>query len=248
MAKLCFKLDGKSLGEFELDKERVTIGRRPSNDIHIDNLAVSGEHAMILTLGSDSFLEDLNSTNGTMVNKKVVKKHVLQHKDIIEFGKYQLQYMVDNQPKKTNNDESDQLRQTKRSAPDNSIVISRSMPQIGLNSKVVSQVAQETNKFFKTSEVGSQPIRSDSGRAHLLILNGTREGQHLSLNRAMLKLGEPGGSLALITKRSEGHFLTHVEGEVRASVNDKPTGALALKLNNHDVIELSGIKMEVILA
>jgi len=245
MAKLCFSLDGKSLGEFAIDKERITIGRRPTNDIHIDNLAVSGEHAMILTLGSDSFLEDLNSTNGTMVNKKVVKKHVLQHKDIIEFGKYQLQYMVDYQTKKTNIAESDQLVQTKGSEPDNSIVISRSLPQIGVNSKVVSQAVEASNKSF---EVGSQMIKTDSDRAHLQILSGSSLGQHLSLNRAILKLGELGSSLALITKRPEGYFLTHVEGEVRASVNDKPIGALALKLNNHDVIELSGVKMEVILA
>jgi pSer/pThr/pTyr-binding forkhead associated (FHA) protein len=248
MAKLCFSLDGKSLGEFALDKERMTIGRRPTNDIHIDNLAVSGEHAMILTLGADSFLEDLNSTNGTMVNKKVVKKHVLQHKDIIEFGKYQLQYMVNIQTKKTSNVESYPLAKTKESESDNSIVISRSLPQTGLYSKVSSQALQETNTSFNTRVVESQIIRPDSSRAHLQILNGSSEGQELSLNRAMLKLGEPGGPLALITKRPEGYFLTHIEGEVRASVNDKPIGALAFKLSNHDVIELSGIKMEFILA
>ena len=73
MAKLHFLLDGNPMGEFELDKERITIGRRPSNQIHIDNLAVSGEHAVIVTIGNDSFLEDLNSTNGTMVNGKAIK-------------------------------------------------------------------------------------------------------------------------------------------------------------------------------
>ena len=93
MAKIQFSLDGNSLGEFELKKERMMIGRRPVNDIHIDNLAVSGEHAAITTIGNDSFLEDLNSTNGTLVNNKPVKKHVLQHNDVIEFGKYQLLYI-----------------------------------------------------------------------------------------------------------------------------------------------------------
>ena len=93
MAKLQFTLDGNALGEFELNKERMTIGRRPANDIHIDNLAVSGEHAVITTIGNDSFLEDMNSTNGTLVNNKAVKKYVLLHNDIIEFGKYQLLYI-----------------------------------------------------------------------------------------------------------------------------------------------------------
>ena len=93
MAKLQFSLDGNALGEYELNKERTTIGRRPVNDIHIDNLAVSGEHATITTIGDDSFLEDLNSTNGTLVNNKLIKKHVLHHNDVIEFGKYQLLYV-----------------------------------------------------------------------------------------------------------------------------------------------------------
>ena len=93
MAKIQFSLEGNALGEFELKKERMMIGRRPANDIHIDNLAVSGEHAAITTIGNDSFLEDLNSTNGTLVNNKSVKKHVLQHNDVIEFGKYQLLYI-----------------------------------------------------------------------------------------------------------------------------------------------------------
>ena len=92
MAKLYFSLDGNALGEFALNKERITIGRRPTNNIHIDNLAVSGEHAVITTIAGDSFLEDLNSTNGTIVNQKPVKKHVLNHADVIEFGKYQLRF------------------------------------------------------------------------------------------------------------------------------------------------------------
>jgi len=75
MAKLIFSLDGAFLGDILLDKERMTIGRRPTNDIHIDNLAVSGEHAAISTIGNDSFLEDLGSTNGTLINGKTVTKH-----------------------------------------------------------------------------------------------------------------------------------------------------------------------------
>ena len=68
MAKLILSLDGQVLREVPLDKERVTIGRKPHNDIPIENLAVSGEHACIVTILNDSFLEDLGSTNGTLVN------------------------------------------------------------------------------------------------------------------------------------------------------------------------------------
>ena len=95
MAKLIYSMEGTFIDEFPLDKNRLTIGRRPNNDIHIDNLAVSGEHAVIITIGNDSFLEDIGSTNGTLVNGKIIKKHVLQHHDVVEFGKFQLKYVND---------------------------------------------------------------------------------------------------------------------------------------------------------
>ena len=92
MAKLIITLGGQLLSEFELDKERVTIGRKPHNDIPIDNLAISGEHAAITTFNGDAFIEDLGSTNGTLVNKQPIAKHALHHGDEIEIGKYRLKY------------------------------------------------------------------------------------------------------------------------------------------------------------
>src|SRR3954469_10052205 len=93
MAKLILSMDGLVLKEFTLTKERTTIGRKPHNDIQIDNLAVSGEHAVIVTILTDSFLEDLGSTNGTLVNGQSVKKHFLQNNDVVELGKYKLKYV-----------------------------------------------------------------------------------------------------------------------------------------------------------
>ena len=95
MAKLILSLDGTVLKEVPLDKERLTIGRRPSNDLQIENLAVSGEHALIVTILNDSFLEDLGSTNGTLVNGVPIKKHILQHNDVVEIGKYKLKYLAE---------------------------------------------------------------------------------------------------------------------------------------------------------
>src|SRR5881628_2796735 len=93
MAKLILSMDGLVLKEIPLAKERTTIGRKPHNDIQIDNLAVSGEHAVIVTILNDSFLEDLGSTNGTLVNGQQVKKHFLQSNDVVELGKYKLKYI-----------------------------------------------------------------------------------------------------------------------------------------------------------
>ena len=95
MAKLILSMDGLVLKEIALNKERMSIGRRASNDIQIDNLAISGEHAVVVTLLDDSFLEDLNSTNGTLVNGQPARKHRLANGDVIELGKYKLKYVVE---------------------------------------------------------------------------------------------------------------------------------------------------------
>jgi len=95
MAKLILSMDGLVLKEIALTKERMSIGRRPSNDIQIDNLAISGEHAAVVTILNDSFLEDLNSTNGTLVNGQPVNKHFLKNGDVIELGKYKLKYVIE---------------------------------------------------------------------------------------------------------------------------------------------------------
>ena len=92
MPKMIISLDGKVLKEVPLTKDRTSLGRRPYNDIVIDHMAVSGEHAVVLMLGTEGYIEDLNSTNGTYLNGKTIKKQQLHHDDIIEIGKYKIQY------------------------------------------------------------------------------------------------------------------------------------------------------------
>ena len=87
-----------------MSKERYTIGRLPDNDVRIDNPAVSGHHSLIINILNDSFLEDLNSTNGTYVNGKLIKKHALQHGDVITVGHHQLCFS-DEQSSQTDQDE-----------------------------------------------------------------------------------------------------------------------------------------------
>ena len=95
MGKLVVSLDGVVIKEVQITKDKTTLGRRPYNDIVIDNLAVSGEHAVLQMVGNDVFIEDLNSTNGTYINGKAVKKQLLAHNDTVEIGKYKIKYLAD---------------------------------------------------------------------------------------------------------------------------------------------------------
>jgi len=104
MARLILSLDSQDMAEYNMSKERYTIGRLPDNDVRIDNPAVSGHHSLIINILNDSFLEDLNSTNGTYVNGKLIKKHALQHGDVITIGHHQLRF-ADQQTSDTEQDE-----------------------------------------------------------------------------------------------------------------------------------------------
>lgn len=93
MPKLIVSIDGVVIKEVQLSKDRTTLGRRPYNDIVIDNLAVSGEHAVLQMTGADVHVEDLNSTNGTYINGKAIKKHLLKHNDTLEIGKHKIKFL-----------------------------------------------------------------------------------------------------------------------------------------------------------
>ncbi len=250
MAKLQFSLDGNSLGEFELNKERITIGRRPANDIHIDNLAVSGEHAVITTIGNDSFLEDMNSTNGTLVNNKPIKKHVLHHNDIIEFGKYQLLYVNQAQasmpPNQGGFENTVVLRPTKLTVaePETAKIADEEPAETTpVDEKAVESVAEPA-----PPEAVKSPIENAPKMGRLKMLNGTNVGREMGLNKALTTLGKPGAQVAVITKRPHGYFITHVEGDNLPAINGQKIGPQAYALSDHDTIDIAGLKMEFFLA
>ena len=108
MARLILSLDNQVLAEYNMSKERYTIGRLPDNDVRIDNPAVSGHHSLIINILNDSFLEDLNSTNGTYVNGKLIKKHALQNGDVITIGHHQMRFS----DQEANQPEQDEFEKT----------------------------------------------------------------------------------------------------------------------------------------
>ena len=265
MAKLHFSLDGNSLGEFTLDKERTTIGRRTANDIHIDNLAVSGEHAVITTIGNDSFLEDMNSTNGTLVNSKAIKKHVLQHNDVVEFGKYQLLYINEAQAKAPVNTSGFEntvvmrpaklavaLPEVNEAATEPVLVAADiavnedNQEKVEIQNVAPQNVSLQNVSLQNTASASSQENAPKVGR--LQMLNGANAGRELVLNKALTTLGKPGVQVAVITKRPHGYYITHVEGENVPFINGQKIGLQAHALNDHDVIDMAGLKMEFFLS
>jgi len=287
MAKLILSMDGLVLKEIPLSKERTTIGRKPSNDIQIDNLAVSGEHAVIVTIMSDSFLEDLGSTNGTIVNGNPVKKHFLQNNDVIELGKYKLKFLAEQgvQPAASAADfektmvlrpsamkaATEQARaavpgrgqqvaeQARAAAVQQAAKSAASAGTAAKDSKVPAPVTspalapapapapapaanapapQAAPQAAAPAPKPAQPLGA------IQILSGSNAGKALELVKPLTTLGKPGVQVAVLTRRPQGYFITHVEGAKQPSVNGQSIGAAPHALKDHDVIELAGVKME----
>lgn len=333
MAKLVLSMDGLVLKEIGLMKERTTIGRKPHNDVQIDNLAVSGEHAVIVTILNDSFLEDLGSTNGTLVNGQPIKKHFLQSNDVIELGKYKLKYVIESasghrsqefektmvlkpMPAKleagaqTPDLHSSQMLSTSQPlrtlapgkslaaasagaaekrpleiegapAGDPSVTAPIGLAGLALEPKSARELGLVATELQPSSTLPplpgqslagagssdapgstasmltrSNPVVTDasSGRletapqpaqiATIQILTGSNAGRELEIVKTLTTLGKPRVQIAVITKRPQGYYITHVEGTQHPIVNGKTTDAHPHPLQDHDVIEIAGVKME----
>ncbi len=253
-AKIILSMDGVVLQEYALSKERMTVGRKPHNDIVIDNLAVSGDHAAIVTIQNDSFLEDLDSTNGVMVNGATIKKHFLQTNDVIEIGKYKIKYLNDHQSQTT---AADFERTMVLRAP---VKLAAAQPN---SATTHADALDATGKFNATAPLSGSLVKaavqsslgtggmaaaestpSAQAIAVIQILNGPNAGKELELVKNLTTLGKPGVQVAVLTRRPHGYFLTHVEGEIFPVVNGESLGEHLRQLNDHDIIELAGVKME----
>ncbi|TVQ49689.1 MAG: FHA domain-containing protein [Gammaproteobacteria bacterium] len=230
MARLILSLEGQVLAEYNMNKERYTVGRLPDNDIRIDNPAVSGHHSLIINILNDSFLEDLNSTNGTYVNGKLIKKHALQHGDVITVGHHQLRF-VDQRSEELDQDEFERT-----------MVIPPSAAQVvSARNRAVASGAASADAMA-TGQHDAPVLK----KAKLQVLNGTFAGRELELSKALTTLGRPGVQVAAVTRRSDGFYLVHVESGRTGDyplVNGEPIGQQAQRLNDNDVIQLAGVKM-----
>lgn len=224
MAKLILSMDGLVLKEIQLRKERMSIGRKAHNDIQIDNMAISGEHAAVVTILNDSFLEDLNSTNGTLVNGQSVRKHFLKDGDVIELGKYKMKYLAE------------------PVSPAEEAEAERSAP---FRFESISAVASGGAATPVTaSQTGAETVNLPA--AAIRLLTGSNAGHQLPLTKTLTSLGRQ-GQVAVIARRPQGYFLSHAGGTVSPLLNGQPIDTPGRRLENHDLIEIAGVKMEFVL-
>lgn len=267
MSRLILSIDHQVLAEYNMSKERYTIGRLPDNDVRIDNPSVSGHHSVIINILNDSFLEDLNSTNGTYVNGQPIKKHALQHGDVITIGQHQLRF-VDEQVAESSQDEFEKtmvinpqaqdraaqaaMAEAQRAAaavpsapgaaaasPAPAAPISRPAAAVGGGSAAMAPAAAA---IINAGVAGRSVIRA----AKLQVLTGKFAGRELELIKALTTLGQAGGQVAAITRRADGYYIVRVSGrrgEDSPVVNGERIGSQARRLEDSDVIELAGIKM-----
>jgi pSer/pThr/pTyr-binding forkhead associated (FHA) protein len=269
-------MDGLVLKEIPLSKERTTIGRKAHNDIQIDNLAVSGEHAVIVTILNDSFMEDLGSTNGTLVNGNPVKKHFLQNNDVIELGKYKLKFIQEAgaQPAAAAAD----FEKTMVLRPSAMKAAAEQAKAAGMGGAQAAQAArqaaiQATGQAAQSAGIAEKPAAPSVAPASpapvapaapaaapaatpaaaprpaqplgaIQLLSGGNAGKELELAKPLTTLGKPGVQVAVLTRRPQGYFITHVEGAQRPTVNGQPIGTAPHALKDHDLVEIAGIKME----
>ncbi len=226
MAKLILTFHGNPVGETELEKEFTTIGRKPDNDVQIDNLAVSGHHARVIRILNDYFLEDLDSTNGTSVNGTPISKHALNDGDRIDIGKHQLQFVNEDQ-----GETADDLEKT----------VVMNFAAMG---NLINKPAAEPAPAAAPPPPPPAAVREE---ARLQILNGPNSGRELKLVKEVTTLGKKGVQVVAITRRHHGYFMVQIDGgpnnDRKLIVNGAQVGPQAYHLQDQDVVEMAGIKM-----
>lgn len=219
MPKMIVSIDGVVIKEVQLTKDRTSLGRRPYNDIVIDNLAVSGEHAVLQMSGPEVHVEDLNSTNGTYVNGKAVKKQLLQNSDMVEIGKYKIKYV----------DEAVEAGFEKTM-----------MMKAGSAGLVAPAVAASIAAPAAVPASGAVPS------AAIRVMSGAAAGREVPLVKVVTTIGKPGVAVAAITRRPHGFVIAHVEGVNMPSLNGSTIGVEPVALKNGDVLELAGTQMQFV--
>jgi hypothetical protein len=232
MARIILSLGGQVMAEYNMTKERYTIGRLPDNDVRIDNPALSGHHSLIINILNDSFLEDLDSTNGTYVNGKLVKKHALQNDDVITMGHHQLKFIASSAE-----EDYDEFART--------IVIENPpevLPEAPAKTSQPNRAVHQANDARRPTAASGTVFTN----AKIQVLSGSMAGRDLAINKTLTTLGRPGEQVIAITKRGGAHYIVQVDckpGGPSAKINGEQLTGPARQLTDNDIIELMDVKI-----
>jgi pSer/pThr/pTyr-binding forkhead associated (FHA) protein len=226
---IVFDNDGTRLFERPLDQERITIGRNDASLIRLDNPTVSAEHALIITIRNDSFLEDLDSTNGTRVNGKLIKKCLLHDGDEIRVARYVIKYV---------------FAPTQETPKDIEDTVPALSPPLAEPTLLEIDVPASLERRSQAASSTSSTLHDESSLGGIRILTGPGMGKEVDLSKKLTTLGKPGLQVGVITRRAQGYFLTHIEGNEFPLVNGNIVGLHPHPLQDHDIIELAGTKLE----
>jgi pSer/pThr/pTyr-binding forkhead associated (FHA) protein len=268
VSKLVLHVPGGGTRDIRLDRDRITIGRRPDNDVHLPYPAVSADHAAVITVREDSFLEDLQSTNGTLVNGKRITKHFLRDHDVIDVGRVQFVYLL-------NDDELVEATQCgvdARQVPmDSGWAAASSAEQSGdeENARIrkssvkgydVEQVEELLAHLMDSSSdtavavdippsVSSVTARTGSraepvAGVYLEVVNGPNAGQIAAMNKREFVLGQRGATKAVIRHDEGGFYLLPNDQKAVTSVNGSRVPAHGVRLAFGDTINVSGVVLK----
>jgi hypothetical protein len=248
MSKLVlYDQNGNEISERQIDRERIKIGRRSDCDIQLDHISVSGEHALISTIRNDSFLQDLGSTNGVRVNGKLIKNHHLQDGDQINIATFHLKFQFEPWVMPDSSWAPTVTRTIKQTVMSGSGRNDETLLEIGLNDSAGLSRNNTSNRMFDTFVVKQDALNnpgSENRTGMLRLMGGAGTGKQVELDKPVLTLGKPGIQTAVIGKKSAGYFLTYVEGANYPLVNGAEVGATPYHLQDHDILELAGTRLE----
>lgn len=219
MAKLVIKFNNDVVDHVELNQGDMKIGRKPECNILIDNLAVSGEHANIFTVGDDSFIQDLGSTNGTFVNNKKITKHHLRDGDVVMIGKHSLVYLTEGTTEET---------------------------QDFAKTVIISPGVRESTIPPRALETMEMSVKSAGAEKHgaVYIQGGPNSGRRIELTKAVTNLGKTGRRAGAITRTEDGYILAVGEDGEKPKLNGRVVPDSGAKLKNGDIIEVAGTRLQ----
>ncbi len=231
MPKLVIKFDGVVIDQIVMRQGDMAIGRRPGSDILLDNLAVSGNHATIFTVGNDSFVQDLNSTNGTLVNNKRISKHHLTNGDEIVIGKHSLGYVDENASRPPSD-----LAKTM-------IITPQKFEEMAASAAENAQAARASEKPVAPPAPAPAPAGMRIGS--IFVLSGANSGKRIDLVKSTTNLGRAGKMAGVIIRNSIGRYtlLPGSDGSTPV-LNGKPIPGRGEDLKNGDIIEVAGSRMQ----